>query len=370
MKMGFGKSLSAGIPKEGFLARDRMRMGRRILIVNVNWVGDVLFSTPFIRAIRRQFHDAYIACMVVPRCVPMVEGNPNLNEVILYDEDGIHATPSGKMRFILSLRKKRFDTAYLLHRSFTRTLLVFLAGIGRRIGYYTRKRFLLLTKRIEPPLEELHRIDYFLKIAEADGAKRDGTHYEFFISEEDKRYARELLSNKGILPDEKFVVLNPGGNWDLKRWPKENFASAADGIAKGLGYKVIITGAAKDLSLANSIAVLCENKPTVLCGATTLKQVGAVMEKASLVISGDSGPMHISAALGTPTVAIFGPTSPDITGPRGRGPLSLLRGKVECEVPCYNLSCPDNRCMSAVKPADVLKAAEELLKSPPEREES
>ncbi|NQT46806.1 MAG: lipopolysaccharide heptosyltransferase II [Candidatus Omnitrophica bacterium] len=347
--------------KKGNLPKDS-KMRRRILIVNVNWVGDVLFSTPFIKAIRRRFPDAYIACMVVPRCVPMVEGSPDLDEVVLYDEDGIHASPSGKIRFILSLRKKRFDTAYLLHRSFTRTLLSLLAGIHKRIGYYTRKRFLLLTKTVEPPTEEVHKIDYFLKIAQAEGIKADDKHYEFFISEEDGRYAQELLSNKGILPDEKFVVLNPGGNWDLKRWPKENFASVADGLIKKLGYKVIITGAAKDLSLANSIVSLCENKPIILCGVTTLKQVGAVMKKASLVISGDSGPMHISAAIGTPTIAIFGPTSPDITGPRGKGPLRLLRGKIECEVPCYNLTCTDNRCMSAIKPADVLIAAEELLK--------
>ena len=338
------------------------KVRRRILIVNVNWVGDVLFSTPFIRAVRRQFPDAYIACMVVPRCAPMVEGNPDLDEVVLYDEDGIHASPSGKIRFILSLRKKRFDTAYLLHRSFTRTLLSLLAGIEKRIGYYTKKRFLLLTETIEPPAEDLHKIDYFLNVAQAEDIKADDKCYQFFISEEERQYAQELLSNKGILPGEKFVVLNPGGNWDLKRWPKENFASVADGLIKGLRYKVIITGAAKDLSLANSIASLCENRPIILCGVTTLKQIGAVMEKASLVISGDSGPMHISAAAGTPTIAIFGPTSADITGPRGRGPLRVLRGKIECEVPCYNLSCLDNRCMSLVKPADVLIAAEELLK--------
>ena len=113
-------------------------MGKRILIVNVNWVGDVLFSTPFIRAVREANPDAYIACLLHPRCTQMLESNPRLNEIIIYDEEGIHKSLLGKWRLIKELKGKKFDAAFLLHRSFTKALITYLAGIKERIGYPRR----------------------------------------------------------------------------------------------------------------------------------------------------------------------------------------------------------------------------------------
>jgi len=334
----------------------------RILIVNVNWVGDVLFSTPLIRAAREKFPDAYIACMVAPRCKEALELNPRLNGIIIYDEEGAHKGPFGKLKLISYLRSKKFDAAILLHRSLTRALIVFLAGIPRRIGYYTRKRRYLLTEAVETPSEEMHRVDFFLNLGKTLGISLKDRNYEFFISGKDRESAGLLLAAKGIMPGDKAVVINPGGNWDPKRWPKENFARIADEIAKRFNARIIITGAKKDIGLAQAISSKMSRRPAITCGETSLRELAAIFEKAILVVSNDSGPLHIAVSMGAKAVALFGPTAPRITGPVGKGAFAVLKEDVGCEIPCYDLSCGDYKCMSAITVEGALEAAGKLLK--------
>jgi lipopolysaccharide heptosyltransferase II len=333
----------------------------RILIVNVNWVGDVLFSTPLIKGLRKKFPKGYIACMIPPRCREALELNPHLNEIIIYDEDGLHRSPFGKLRLISALRSGRFDAAILLHRSFTRSLMVFMAGIPRRIGYQRRRRDFLVTDAVELPPEDAHRVDFFMNLGRPLGIATDDRNYEFFISDNDRKKAKGLLESEGIADSDKLVAINPGGNWNPKRWPVENFAEAADGLMEQHNAKIIISGAAKDMPLANDIASRMKQRPAISCGKTTLKQAAAIFERSNLVIANDSGPMHIAVAMGTPTIALFGPTSPEITGPLGRGRCLILHEDVGCEIPCYNLSCVQYRCMKAIRPGDILKAAGDLL---------
>ena len=131
---------------------------KRILIVEVNWLGDVLLSTPFIKAVKRHYKDSYLACLVVPRCTEVLTLNPYVDEIIPFDEEGPHGGVLGKLRLVRELRKGNFDTVFLLHRSFTRALIVALAGINSRIGYATKNRWVLLTKPIKLPLSPLHKV--------------------------------------------------------------------------------------------------------------------------------------------------------------------------------------------------------------------
>ncbi len=333
---------------------------KRILIVNVNWRGDVLFSTPFIRAIREKHPQSFIATMLLPRCAPILENSPHLNEIVIFDEEGRHRGLLGKLRLINLLRTKHFDTVFLLHRSFTRTLLCWLAGIPERIGYFTKKRAMLLTKVISPPLDELHKVEYFLNIAKAYGIETENKDYEFFTSPKDRNYIKNLLQENGLKESDFLVVINPGGNWGLKRWPKENFAELSDRLIEKYQVKVIITGAKSDISLARGIASLMHNRPTIFCGGTTLGQLAALMAKVGLVISNDSGPMHIAVSQKTKVICLFGPTSPEITGPYGSGDYTVIRKDVGCEVPCYQLDCNDNRCMKAISVYDVLQAVQKI----------
>lgn len=335
--------------------------GKRILIVNVNWIGDVIFSTPFIRTIRNAFPDAYIACLIHPRCAQMLMGSPAIDEIIVYDEEGEHKSLVGKFKLILHLRKMRFDTAFLLHRSFTKALLVFLAGIRERVGYPTKNRSFLLSMAVSLPDENLHKVEYFLGLARGYGIKKCETSYEFFVQDSDRAGIRRFLNDNGISEKDRLVVLCPGGNWDPKRWPRENFASLADMLYERLGVKIVLSGAKKDSMLVKDISGAMRNKPVVSCGLTTLKGLGALLERADLVIANDSGPMHLAVAMKSRVIALFGPTSPELTGPYGVGSYSVIWKNKECETPCYDVMCADNRCMKLITVEEVFKESEKML---------
>ncbi|MDD5097985.1 MAG: glycosyltransferase family 9 protein, partial [Candidatus Omnitrophica bacterium] len=140
---------------------------KRILIFNVNWLGDVLFSTAVIRNVRRNFPESYLACIVPSRCYPVLKGNPHLDEIIIFDEKDRHKGIFKLLGFVRVLQDKKFDTVFLLHKSFSRALICRLSGIPERIGHYTKKRGFLLTQKIIPPKKDsIHRIDYYLDVIE------------------------------------------------------------------------------------------------------------------------------------------------------------------------------------------------------------
>jgi len=333
---------------------------KRILIMEVNWLGDVLFSTPLIRAVREKFSDAYIACMVHPRAEEVLKYNPRINEIILYDEKGRHRSPLGKWRLVSLLRKKRFDLAIILHRSFTRALMAYLAGIRERAGYATKKREILLTRPVELPDTDLHKAEYFLKIAGSLGCDTSGKDYEFSVTDKERKYVERELSGCGIKKSDLLVLMNPGANWAPKRWPEENFALLAERLITKYGAKVALSGAEKDTKLAGRIKEKVKGDVALLSGRTNLKQFGALAERADFVISGDSGPMHIAVAMKSKVIALFGPTSPALTGPYGSAPYRVIQKSVGCEVPCYDLTCGNYRCMSAITADDVLAVFKEM----------
>jgi len=334
-----------------------IRQDKKILVFNVNWLGDVLFSTAVIRNIRHNFPESFIACIVPSRCYPVLKGNPHLNEIIIFDEKDRHRGILRQLDFVRLLREKDFDMVFLLHRSFSRALICRLAGIPERIGHYTKKRGFLLTKKIMPPKRDaVHRIDYYLDVLEQAGLKVEDRYTEFFFSGEDATYVENFLDKNAVAKNDFIAVINPGGNWLPKRWPKEYWAQLADKLAEEFKAKVIITGSPNDLSLAADIRKKMLHKPLIACGAFNLKQLGALAKRADLFITADTGPLHIANSVGAKKIiALFGPTSPEITGPYPSKNIRLLQKDVGCVIPCYEVHCKDNRCMKAIEPADVLR---------------
>ena len=334
---------------------------KRILVVNVNWLGDVVFSTPALRALREANPKAHIACLVISRCEQVLGNNPRINEIIVYDEYGKHHSILAKIKFIRYLRKKKFDEVYVLHPSLRRAMIGFLAGIPSRTGYNTKNRSFLLTRSIPAPDKLMHKIDYFLNILKSCGIKAEDRNCEFFVSDADIQDAQQILKENGIGVKEKYVVINPGGNWMMKRWSTENFARLCDMLIEKNKIKVVITGAKKDRHLAAEIESMMKTKPIIITGMTSLHQLAAIMKSAGCVVSADSGPMHISVAVGANTVAIFGPTSSDLTGPVGAGKKVILQKDVGCEIPCYVSGCNDNRCMHQITPDEVYTQVLKML---------
>lgn len=329
---------------------------KRILIFNVNWLGDVLFSTAAIRNIRRNFPDGFLACVIPSRCYPVLKGNPHLDEIIIFDEKDRHKNLLEKLRFVKYLKEKKFDVVFLLHRSFSRALICRLAAIPERIGYYTKKRGFLLTKKIAAPeINSMHRIDYYLNIIDNAGLKAEDRYTEFFFSEEDAKMAGDFLNRESIGKGDFLVAINPGANWYLKRWPKEYWAQLADSLISEWGAKVIITGSPNDISLAEDIKGLMKAKPIIAAGLFNLKQLAALCKRLDLFITADTGPLHIANSVGTKKIiALFGPTSPEITGPYPDKNVIILSKDVGCKIPCYVVDCRNNRCMKAITPEDVL----------------
>ena len=345
-----------------------MQNKKKILIFNVNWLGDVLFSTAAIRNIRYNFPDSFIVCIIPERCYPVLEGNPYLDEIIIYDEKGKHRSLLSKLGFIGYLRKIRFDMVFLLHRSFSRALITALAGIPERIGYYTRKRGFLLTKKIPPvDINSLHRIDYYLNVIKKAGIEVKDKFTDFFVSEGDLKFVddflvKELSRSAGKDNGTFLVGINPGGNWSPKRWPKEYFAEIADRLIKEFSAKIIITGSSGDLALAGEISSAMRAKPILACGILNLKQFAVMSKAMDLFITADSGPLHIANAVGTKKIiALFGPTDPAITGPFPSENVIILRKDVGCRIPCYVVDCKNNRCMKAITVDDVIKEVEKIV---------
>jgi len=334
---------------------------KKILVVNVNWLGDVLFSTPAIKALREKYPDAHIACLVVSRCEEVLKNNHRINEIIVYDEYEKHRSLPAKYRFIRMLRKKKFDTVYVLHQSLKRAMIGFLAGIPNRYGYNTKGRAFLLTYAVPAPEEALHKIDYFLNLLRECGIEAKDRNCEFFTNEDDQKQARSILAKIGINENDPYVMMNPGGNWFLKRWPIDYFAKVSDLLIEQKGLKVIISGSKKDVGLANEMLAKMKNKAAIISGQVSLGQLGVLMRKSQVVVSADSGPMHIASAVGANTVAIFGPTSVELTGPVGAGKTIVLQNDIDCGIPCYKLDCRDNRCMASVSSQQVYDAVCKLL---------
>lgn len=331
----------------------------RILIVGVNWLGDSLLTTPVFKALKKKFPGSYIGVMVVERVREVFEGNPYINEVIVFDERGQHKGFFAKLKFIKLLRKKKFDTAFLIHRSFTRAFICFLAGIRLRIGYRRLKSFLILSKRIKLLASLLHRQDRYLYLFEKSGIVIEDRSPSFFIPESTRDKISKDLEQ--VKKEHAFLIgINPSANWELKRWPASYFANLADSLVRDFKAVIIFVGTEVQRLVIEEVRAKMNQNSFSFCGKTNLKELGALMQNLKLFISNDSGPAHLAASLGVNTVVIFGPTSTEATAPRGRA-VTIVKKDVDCQIPCYKLDCQDNVCMKSIKPEEVISQIKTIL---------
>ena len=336
---------------------------KRILIFELNWMGDILFSFPFIRAIRKIFPNAYIECVVVPRYVDLLINTPWINDVHVLSDSNKFSSISEKIAFIRMIKKEKYDICFFLKPSRIKTVMALLAGIPERIGFAGKEA--PLTKKVEMPSEHMHRADQILALAGAVGVTQaDGT-YEYFLSEEDEERAGILLHGAGG-GIRRMVAVNPGGNWEAKRWPTGNFVRLAKGILNRFDdVEIMITGSKKDIKIAQDIVSnVRDNRCYMLAGKTGLNELAVLFKRCSLVISADSGPLHLASAVGCTTIGLFGPTSYKITGPRGKGENIVIQKDIDCKVPCYVKTCDrDYICMKAITVNEVFNAAKRVLSS-------
>ncbi|MDE2028322.1 MAG: lipopolysaccharide heptosyltransferase II [Candidatus Omnitrophica bacterium] len=330
-----------------------------ILVVNINWLGDAVFSIPVFKTLKKTYPQARLTCLCAPRVKEVLQYCPYVDKIIVYDERGRHRYPWRKLGLIASLRKKKFDAAFLLHRSLTRSLMVYLAGVPLRIGY--SKTPGLLTHPVAMAAEDMHRCDYYLKAVEGFGIKVQDRTCELRLKAEDIQSLRTKLANAGLKPMKDYVVLNPGGNWDLKRWGPDAFAQLAKRLNEQFDLPVVFSGGHHDRELCRHIMKISGVKGVVMAGETALGESLALYKQALGVISADSGPLHLAHSVGGNIIGIYGSTRPEITGPRGGGRSIILFNEIGCnKAPCYHLACGSNVCMKSVTVSDVAQAFEKL----------
>jgi heptosyltransferase-2 len=330
----------------------------KILIRGPNWVGDAVLAIPTLKAVRQRFPGAEITLLVRPWVAGLFSSAPYIDKVWSENKP---VTVKNWIRLTREIRSRRFDLALLLPNSFESALMMFAGRVRQRIGYATDGRRWMLTEAVALASEPRHQIDYYFDLAKALAAATDRPSISIEATCSERNSARQLLAAEGIPQSGPFLVLNPGAAYgSAKRWHQERFATAADNLACELGLQVAIIGSEAERTIATQICKRMTERTAVLNGKTSLETLIGVLAESTLMITNDSGPMHIAAALGIPTVAIFGPTDETTTGPYGPR-TRIVKHAVECS-PCLLRECPiDHRCMNGVTVEEVCRAAKELV---------
>ena len=341
---------------------------KRILVLRYRFIGDTILAVPFFRNLRRAYPDAYIAWVLAPGSSDAVKGIPYVDELIYWDPVTIHADSRGqhrtfadKLAFFRALRRRKFDTVYVLKRSFSSALMAFVTGARERIGFNTEGRGFLLTKRVAYRPER-HEVLNFLEVLKADGITCAEDQLELWLDAEEQQEAAGWLQGH-----KKVLALHPFASSGAKSWPLERFAAVAATMYERFGLVPAVLGGSRDVVANPQIAALFPTGTLNLVGTCGLRTSMAILAQSTAFVGNDSGIMHLAAASGVPTVAVFGPTSPVRFGPWGVN-TRVVYSKCDCS-PCKQrlfTECtptPEGRarCLDDISVAMVLEPLSQLL---------
>lgn len=338
-----------------------------ILVRGVNWIGDAVMTMPALRALRLANRSSRIALLVKPWVAPLFEKDPNIDEIMLYSDE--YQGISGRIKLSKKLRRQGFCAALLLQNAFDAAFITTLAGIPERIGYGRDARGFLLTKaiRVDGLTKSLHHIDYYLNLLSKAGLPAAKALPWIYLQIEERLGARDMLKDL----KRPVVAINPGAAYgSSKRWHPERFAEVAMKVIGDLGGSVLILGGPSEAPIAVEICkvlngslsdALYSEHVLSVAGKTNLRELAALISECDLLVTNDSGPMHIGYAVGTPLVAVFGSTSSDHTGPVGEGN-RVVRKDTEC-APCYERTCRrgDLKCMDLITIDEVFDSVKSLI---------
>jgi heptosyltransferase-2 len=366
---------------------------KNLLVRGVNWIGDAVMTLPALRALRKSFPEAKVSLLVKPWVSAIFERDPNVDEIILYSNG--HRGIFGKIKLARILNKKDFSCAILFQNAFDAAFITFLAGIKERAGYNRDGRGFLLTEAVKVPQKETntHHIYYYLNLLERLGFDAKYSVPYIYLSLDERLSARNYLKEM----KRPILGINPGAEYGAaKRWFPERFAEIANWFIKDTSGSVVIFGSKKEEDIAQIIEYLINQQQSEkqsieqsainiqqsfnsslithhsllnLAGKTSLRELIALISECDVFVTNDSGPMHISYAVRTPMVAIFGSTDPELTGPPsitiGNSNV-VITLKFSCS-PCFERTCRNNdlRCMYAITSDDVYLGIKKVLPNKP-----
>ena len=340
-------------------------------------IGDVVFTTPAVAALRRQFPDAHLTYLVEPAAAPIVAGNPHLDEVIVTPRRGGMAGVLADVSLGWRLRRAHYDLAIDFHGGPRASLLTLMSGATRRIGYDVVARRWMYTDVVERPRELRHRHSVenqwdLLAALDMPAPTPAGNPLEMPVDTAAKISVDARLAAAGVTGDDDLAVIHFSASSPFRRWPRPSFVETVAALASQAGRRVIVTSGPSEREAANGIIddarakLPASDRHRVLgCGDFSLAELRALLERSALYIGGDSGPLHLAATTRVPIVAIFGPTPSERSRP-WRDP-ALLLASIEIDGlpcrPCDQRVCEpgDFRCLTRIEAPRVIAAAERLL---------
>ncbi len=341
---------------------------RKILVVRLDHIGDVLYSLPVLPALKALYPQARLSFLVGPWARDLLLHNPHLDEVLVWDcpwmRRGVSKGMKGTLRFMRELRRHDFDLALELRGDLRHILLLWLARVSFRTGYAVTGGGFLLNQELAHPVG-IHQVERNLEVLRALGAQASFQEPKLYLSQAERTEAAAFLKELGVREGELLVGVHPGAGYPTKRWGADRFALLIRGLTGELSARVLLFGSSGEKALAEEIlggvgVDGISSRPINLVGRTNLRQFMALAERCDLFIGNDSGPGHLAASLGTTFIGIFSGTNRvEEWGPRGRGGV-VLRAEVDC-APCELTHCDDLTCLERVTVEQVLEAARDCV---------
>ncbi len=340
---------------------------KNILVVRTDRMGDVILTTPSIAALKENFPQARVSMLIAPSTYEIIEGNPHLDEIIVDDRQGVHRGFWGFCRLVKELRQRKFDLAIVYHTKKRTNLTCFAAGIPERIGYHNNKFGFLLTMKIpdQRPQGLKHEVQYCLDLLRAIGIERESKKLFMEVKKEWNHWAQQFLLQHGVNPGERLIAIHPGASCISKRWMPERFAQVADYLIVQYRSKVVLIGSAENKMIVAKILGSLKGEVVDATAQTSVGQLAALLKRCQLLVSNDSGPVHLAVAVGVPVISIFGRNQKGLS-PIRWGPLGpndrILHKEVGCPV-CLAHNCQiEFKCLDEIKTGEVLEAVDSLAR--------
>jgi len=328
----------------------------RIVIIQTAFIGDVILCTPLIELLAHRGHK--VGFVVKPEAANILEGDPRITYLHIYDKRGSDSGIAGMVSTGRKLRSIQYDAALIPHRSVRSAFIACLARIGRRIGFSTGSGKVFLSDTVYYD-KNAHEIIRNLSLAQPLNIEDEPPAPSLHISREDREAARRQFQEWNIGGSDVVIGLGPGSQWFTKQWGMERFMRLAELLARDHRFKVVSFGGPAEIAPGERIGRIDAGRIFNAAGVFSLKQSAAAIERVRVVVTNDNGLMHLSAAAGTPVIALFGPTVPGFGFAPWGDRHTVLERSLYCR-PCSihgTASCPEGhfRCMAEITPEEVVK---------------
>lgn len=349
--------------------------GKRILIVKPSSMGDVVHTVPLVHAIKRCFPSAYVGWVVQRAFQGILEHDPAIDEIIPIFIPSTSEPQAGRSAYLKAftatvrtlrelrkrLKRQRYDYVFDLHASFRSGLLAVMNPGGTRIGFRDAKELnpLFQHERLITDPGRPHAVDRNLAFVQLFRCRPTPEDFRIITGSAQREAVQRFLAEADVADTDRIVYANPAARWETKLWTVDNWARLADLLILQSNAKVILGGGAGDAPAIELITAKMDASPIVAAGKLSLSEAVALIEAAHVYVGVDSGPMHIAAFVGTPVVALFGPTDPALVGPYGKGH-RVIQHAMDC-LACRKRFCENRRCLEEITPDRVLKETVKLL---------